>query len=443
MQQTQKKSMKMFMVLLAGQFVSGIGSGLTDFGLAIYALRLTGSVTATALISVCAFLPSILLTPLGGILADRYDRRLMMMAGEFFSGLGLVICLASILSGSPSLLVICIGVAVSSVFTALMEPAFKATITDMISEEDFAKAGGLVQIAGNAKLLISPALAGLLLRFTSVSTLMIIDILTFFTTVLTIAVVRSNIKTGGVAVSDGISSERGDQTKREMSLRAELQEGMEALRGTKGAWTLVWIMTLAVFCLGFVQILSKPLVLAYAIESELGTLTTVVAVGMLVGSIIVSCMKQIKAYHRMLAVGLMGCGLFMAFMGIREDIVLAAVFGFLMFVFMPAVQIGAEVMIRKNLKNEVQGRAFGVIGFVSQMGYIVAYLCSGFLADYVFEPFMQGSSAPAQAIGVFIGHGSGRGIALLIMLAGALLILVGLTVLGSEKLKGLGSTHLT
>lgn len=437
-QQTQKKSMKMFIVLLAGQFISGIGSGLTDFGLAIYALRLTGSVTATAVISICAFLPSILLTPLGGILADRYDRRLMMMAGEFFSGLGLVICLASILSGSLSMLVICIGVAVSSVFTALMEPAFKATITDMISEEDFAKAGGLVQIAGNAKLLISPALAGLLLRFTSVSTLIIIDILTFFTTVLTIAFVRNGIKAIGIAADDA-----ADTKRKSLDLRSELQEGMEALRGTQGVWTLVWIMTLAVFCLGFVQILSKPLVLAYASESELGTLTTVVAVGMLAGSIIVSCMKQIKAYHRMLAIGLMGCGLFMTLMGIRENIVLTAVFGFLMFVFMPVVQIGAEVMIRRNLKNEVQGRAFGVIGFVSQLGYIVAYLCSGFLADYVFEPFMQGSSAVAKGIGALIGYGSGRGIALLVMLAGVLLFLVGLTVFGSKKLKNLGSVHFT
>lgn len=431
---TQQKSMKMFIVLLGGQFISSIGSGLTDFGLAVYVLRLTNSVSATAIISICAFLPTILLTPLGGILADRYDRRLMMMTGELFSGLGLVICLVSILSSQPSMLMICIGVAISSVFAALMEPAFKATLTDMISEEDFAKAGGLVQIANNAKLLISPALAGLLLRFTPVSTLLMIDILTFVTTVFTIAFVRKHIVLG-FKVSEETES---DTRQRKQGLGIELKEGIDALSNTRGIWTLVGIMTLAVFCLGFVQILSKPMILAYATESELGTLTTVVAVGMLVGSIVISCMKRIKAYHRLLAFGLVGCGLFMALMGIRENIVLTAGFGFMMFVFMPIVQIAAEVMVRTNLQNEVQGRAFGVIGFVSQMGYIVAYLCSGFLADYVFEPFMCGSSSMAAIIGSVLGHGIGRGIALLVILAGAGMVVVGFMVIGSKRLRDLG-----
>ena len=423
----QEHSMKMFLVLIAGQFISGIGSGLTDFGLAIYVLHLTGSVTATAIVSICAFLPSILLTPLGGILADRYDRRKMMMLGELFSGLGLIVCLISILSGSPSLYMICVGVALSSVFTALMEPAFKATVTDMISEEDFAKAGGLIQIANSAKLLISPALAGLLLKVTPVSTLLIIDILTFLTTVLTIAFVRKNMTVF-----------QKEHTSK--NFITEMKEGVEAIRGTDGVWALILIMTAAVFCLGFIQILSKPMILAYADETELGTLSTVVAVGMLVGSIVISCIKHIRSYSRMLAAGLIGCGLFMALMGARESIILTACFGFLMFICMPVVQISAETMIRKNLANEVQGRAFGLIGFVSQMGYIVAYACSGVLADYIFEPFMKGSSKIAAYIGTVIGTGTGRGIALLVMLAGIALILVGLMVLDSKKIKKLSES---
>ncbi|KNZ42256.1 MFS transporter [Acetobacterium bakii] len=86
----QNKGIKKFMILAAGQLISSIGSGLTDFGLAIYVLALTGSVAATAIVSICAFLPSILLAPVGGVLADRYDRRLMMILGELFSGLALI-----------------------------------------------------------------------------------------------------------------------------------------------------------------------------------------------------------------------------------------------------------------------------------------------------------------------------------------------------------------
>ncbi|KAF5039288.1 Major Facilitator Superfamily protein [anaerobic digester metagenome] len=420
----KNKSMKKFTILVAGQFISSIGSGLTDFGLAIYVLRLTGSVTATSILSICAFLPSIVLAPIGGVLADHYDRRLMMILGELFSGLGLVICLISVMSANPSIFVICSGVAISSLFSALMEPAFKATITDLLCEEDYARAGGMVQIAFNSKLLISPAVAGLLLRVTPVSTLIIIDIFTFFTTVLVIAFVRK-----GMAVQQ--------KSTKSLNFAIEMKEGVKAIRGKRGVVAMIVIMSIAVFCLGFVQILSKPLILAFAGETELGLLATVSAFGMMAGSIAISMMKNIKSHVRLLSSGLFGCGIFFALMGVRENLILIAAFGFMMFVFLPFVQIGAEVLIRKNLANEVQGRAFGLISFITQMGYIFAYILSGLLADYVFEPFMKGTSPLVVNIGNVIGTGNGRGIALLILIAGLLLAVVGIVVSRLKSVKTL------
>ena len=420
----RNKAMKKFTILVVGQLISSIGSGLTDFGLAIYVLALTGSVTATAIVMICAFLPSILLAPVGGVLADRYDRRMMMIIGELFSGLGLLICLISTMSENPSIVVICVGVGVSSIFTALMEPAFKATITDLLSEEDFAKAGGMVQIANSAKLIISPAIAGLLLQITTVSTLIIIDILTFFTTVIII-----------VAVKRGMVTKRREDTN--LSFCREMKEGISAIRGKSGIVAMIVIMTIAVCCLGFVQILSKPLILAFADEAKLGILATVSAFGMMAGSIVISCMKNTKSYVRMLSLGLLGCGIFFALMGVKENLFLIATFGFMMFVFMPAIQIGAEVLIRKNLANEVQGRAFGLISFITQMGYIFAYILSGALSDYVFEPFMSGNSLLAIKIGKVIGVGAGRGIALLILIVGMALAIVGIVVSRLESVKTL------
>ena len=294
----------------------------------------------------------------------------------------------------------------------------------MLSEEDYAKAGGLVQIAGSAKLLLSPALAGLLLLVTPVSTLIILDILTFFTTVGIISIVKK-----------GMVTQRRETAA--LNFRGEMKQGLAAIRGKTGIVALITIMTVSVFCLGFVQILSKPLILAFAGEAELGILTTVIAMGLIVGSGIVSLLKQTKSYGRLLWIGLLGCGCFLALMGLRANLWAIALFGFLMFVFMPAVQIGAEVLIRKNLAPEVQGRAFGLIGFITQLGYIAAYLLSGLLSDYVFEPFMQGTSRFAQGIGSVIGSGAGRGNALLIMLAGVALALVGLTVSRLRSIKTL------
>lgn len=409
----QNTAMKKFMILVAGSFISSIGSGLTDFGLAIYILKLTGSVGATGIFAICAFLPAILLAPVGGVLADRYDRRLMMILGELFSGLALLICLAAVMSPNPSLVVICIGGGLSSVFSALTEPAFKTTITDLLSAEDFARAGGIVQLAGSAKLLISPAVAGLMLQVTTVGTLIMLDMLTFFTTVLIIAFVRKGLVSKKSAVTGS-------------GFLSEIREGITAIQGKKGIMSMIIMMTMATFCLGFVQMLSKPLVLAIAGERELGILTTVIALGMMAGSVGISMIKQPKSYVGMLSIGLFGCGVFMALIGVSENLLLIAGFGFMMFIFMPAIQIGAEVLIRTNLDNRVQGRAFGLISLITQMGYILAFIAAGILADRVFEPLMQGNTALAINIGAIIGSGAGRGNALLIIITGIGLAVAGL-----------------
>ncbi|WP_303871098.1 MFS transporter [Acetobacterium wieringae] len=423
----QNTAMKKFIILVAGSFISSIGSGLTDFGLAIYVLKLTGSVGATGIFASCAFLPAILLAPVGGVLADRYDRRLMMILGELLSGLALLICLAAVISPQPSLVAICIGVGISSIFSALTEPAFKATITDLLPEEDFIRAGGMVQLAGSAKLLISPVLAGLLLQVTTVSTLIILDMVTFFTTVLIIVLVRKGLvnKISTVTVSGFFS---------------EMSAGIIAVRGKKGIVTTIIVMTIATFCLGFVQMLSKPLILAIAGERELGILSTVIAMGMMVGSIGISMIKQPKSYLRMLSIGLFGCGVFFALIGISENLMLIAGFGFMMFVFMPAIQIGAEVLIRTNLDNSVQGRAFGLIGLITQMGYILAFIAAGILADLIFEPFMQGNTELAISIGEVIGYGAGRGNALLIIITGIGLAVAGLVVARLRSIRTLEAT---
>jgi MFS family permease len=252
--------------------------------------------------------------------------------------------------------------------------------------------------------------------------LIIIDILTFFTTVVTIVVVKKGIVVKLKEESD-------------LNFFKEMKEGIVAIRGKSGIVAIIAIMTLVCFCLGFVQILSKPLILAFAGETELGFLTTVIALGMIAGSIIISCMKNVKFYVKMLSVGLVGCGFFFALLGVWKNLFLIALFGFLMFTFMPAIQIAAEVLIRKNLDNKVQGRAFGLISFITQMGQIFAYILSGVLSDYIFEPFMCGNSSFALKIAKVIGAGEGRGNALLVLISGMVLVIMGIVVLRLKSVK--------
>ena len=85
----QDKSFSKFLTVWSGQFLSMVGSGLTGFALGVYAFERTQMATSTALVILLSFVPSLLLRPFGGVLADRFDRRLMMIIGDLGSAIGL------------------------------------------------------------------------------------------------------------------------------------------------------------------------------------------------------------------------------------------------------------------------------------------------------------------------------------------------------------------
>ena len=75
----ESKNFRKFLLLWSGELISSIGGGLTSFGLGVYIFRQTGSVASMALITLLGFLPTLLLSVPAGVLADRYDRRLLMI----------------------------------------------------------------------------------------------------------------------------------------------------------------------------------------------------------------------------------------------------------------------------------------------------------------------------------------------------------------------------
>ena len=95
----EKSSFGRFLLLWTGELISSVGDGLTSFGLGLYIFNRTGSAAGMALVTLLGFLPTLLLSVPAGVLADRYDRRLLMMAGDGCSALGILaagVCLTII-----------------------------------------------------------------------------------------------------------------------------------------------------------------------------------------------------------------------------------------------------------------------------------------------------------------------------------------------------------
>lgn len=391
--QDSKSNFPKFMLLWAGEFLSAIGSGLTSFGLGVSVFRQTGSAGSMALVSLLAFLPTLLLSVPSGVLADRYDRRLLMMLGDGCSALGILYILLCMMRGDAALWQICTGVFISSVFSALLEPSYRATVTDLLTQEEYSRASGMVSIAGSARYLISPILAGALLAVSDIRLLLVIDICTFFPTVLAAAVVRK-----GIAVK--VSESRP-------SFRESLRQGWSAVAGNRGIFILIAVSTVITCFMGSFQILAQPLILDFADSATLGVGETVCACGMLASSLFLGVKGIKRGYVRELSLSLLVAGIGMVGFGIWENIYLICLFGFLFFATLPFANNCLDYLIRTNIPDELQGRAWGLIGFLSQLGYVAAYGGAGIAADRIAAGFHmsvgRGAAAVVMAAGGLLG----------------------------------------
>ena len=404
----ESKNFRKFLLLWSGELISSVGGGLTSFGLGVYIFRQTGSAASMALVTLLGFLPTLLLSVPAGVLADRYDRRLLMMIGDGCSAVGILYILICMMNGGASLAQICAGVFVSSFFSALLEPSFKATITDLLTREEYSRANGLVSLAGSARYLFSPVIAGFLLTVSDVRLLLIIDICTFFVTVAAAAVVRK-----------GIGSKAAE--KKEAFLKS-MKEGWRVLCANRGVLILVAVSSGITLFMGMFQILAEPLILSFADAKTLGTAETICACGMLVSGVLLG-VKGLKGHYvRTLSLSLAAAGLFMLGFGLFESMIPICVFGFLFFAMLPLGNNCLDYLIRTNIPDDAQGRAWGLIGFISQFGYVVAYALSGTAAD---------------ALGRIGGQGVGRGAAAVIIIAGLCLAAAAASILFPKSIRKL------
>ena len=427
MEHKSKNLSSTFLLIWFGEFISMIGSGLTIFSLGVYVYQQTHAVSSYTFILLCVFLPPFLLKPLGGILADRYDRRLMMLIGDLGATLGLLFIFFMMLKGNIHLWHIYFGIAISSIFSAFQEPAYKALVTDLIPKAQYAKASGLMQLASSAQYLISPFLAGILLTIIDIKSIFIIDISTFLIASVIIIWIRKTLGT--------TKTEQPKQT-----FIADFKEGIYEFSKNKGVVWLVGITMIVLFFVGLLQSLFVPMLLSLSSTKTAGITQSICASGMIIGSLFIGLFGSKSKHVKVLSISLFLAGLFFANLGFSTSIIFITMAGFMFFAVLPFVNTSIEVLIRKNIDNKNQGRVWSIISTITYLGSIVAFVVAGFLADKVFNPLLKVNGKLAGTVVSIIGIGDSRGIGLIFIISGLMISVLALWTWRNRKIRRLENT---
>ncbi len=180
---TQKLFTKNFMFLILGQLTSLFGNFILKLALSMYVLEVTGSAAIFAGILSVATIPTIILSPLGGILADRANRRNIMVVLDALTGIS-VLCAALFLSESNALAVISTLLIILSVLGAFETPTVQACIPTMLQGDNIMKGNAVVNQVASLSYLVAPMLGGVLYAMLGLKPVMYASVGCFFITAL-------------------------------------------------------------------------------------------------------------------------------------------------------------------------------------------------------------------------------------------------------------------
>ena len=410
--------MQTFFIVWIGQVVSLLGTKLTEFALGFWILdqtyQDTGTITQFALTILFMYLPKVIISPFAGVLVDRWNRRSAMIMSDLGTGLVTISILTLVWTNNLAVWHIYLALIVSSSLNAFQQPAYTAAISQLVPPENLSRANGMVQASFAIAKIASPAIAGLLLNYFGLKTILSIDIITFSIAVITLISVKFP------------DFKRFNRKRRKVieQVVTDAIAGWNYIVLRPGLVRLVCFIAISYFTMGMIEVVLWPLLYQPGSTEQLGFVLSVGGCGMLAGSVLMSLWSGPKNRVKAIIcfVGLQGLIVFIGGLKISPAILAGGIFGYLF--SQPIIVSCNQAIWQTKVPSRLQGRVFALQQTLERSLAICAYLLAGPLVDNVLNPLMTEGGIIAQAIGRVINTGMGQGVTLLLVILGAINLMV-------------------
>lgn len=419
------KDMKTFFTIWGGQLISMLGSGLTNFALGVWIYDQTKQATPFAITVLLGTIPRVLLLPIAGSIADRFNRRFIMIVSDTLNAVLTLFIFLLLGAGSLQLWHIYLISMLGSILSAFQEPAYTASISMIVPKEKLGSANGMAQMGQAISSVLTPVMAGALFVFIGFNGIIMIDFITFFFAIAALLFVRIP------------QPERALEHK-DKNIWQDMQFGWNYLKERKGLLGLLYYYAMVNFLLNWSAVLLIPMVMSRFTADVLGIIQTVMGVGMLAGSIIMSAWggakKRIPVAIGFIILGVTG----FIIAGLQPNPWFIGAGIFLLMFSVPLASGNSQVVFQTKVPREIQGRVFSVRSTISQSMMPLAFITAGPLADKFFEPLLKDGGALANTfVGQILGTGVGRGIGLMFILSGLVAIIVSVFVYLNPRIRNL------
>lgn len=378
-----------FIVLWVGLFVSLIGDGMYSIGLMTLVKQRTGSSAQMAIVQVCIAVPQLIIGLFAGVMADRLDRRKLMIMADIGRGLIVAVPGVLILLNQLHIWQVYLAAGLLSSVGAFFFPCMYASLPNIVPQSQLTRANSIFQFTFALCSILGYAVGGVIVQFYGAATAMLVDSLSF-------------ILCAAAVISIRFTSRATE--KRDNGVMGDLKEGMRYLLSVPVLTGLIILFAVLNFCLAPTAITIPTMV--YDVlkrkAAGYGLITAGMSGGLLLGSIVLGIgIIRRKGLAIVGTIILMGAGL-VAF-GLSRNFWLSALVMFGIGVLLACVNILIQVIFQSRVPDQLRGRALSALSAFTGSLRPFALLLGGYLTDTLSAPPVLYVSG---ALCIFCGLGS-------------------------------------
>jgi len=412
------RGLRSFLLLWSSQTVSSLGTAMTNFALIIWVYGQKEDASSVTLLTLCSFLPTIIFRFIAGTIADRWDKKRIMLIADFAAACGtLTVFVLYMFSALQTWHLYVINILLSFM-NAFQSPASFVATSLLVPKEQYTRVSGLQAFSGSAVSILAPALGSVLLTFGGMPLVLGVDLITFAVAFFTLLFF--------IRLPD---TEHKSEESQEPFFK-NCMAGITFLRDHASLLHMVLFFAVINFLakMGNDGMLS-PFVLGRTgnDQTALGMVEAAVSLGILAGSLWITLSKPAK---NKTAVIFVSCAI-TCFGGVVQSLthtpLMWSIAAFVSYLCAALLNANLTTVMRTQIPVEMQGRVFSAKDTLQNCLIPLGLFIGGILADRVYEPFMATVSPVQQILGHFFGTGKGAGIALMFFCTGLLGTAISLT----------------
>lgn len=333
-----------FALLYMGQFISFVGSRITDVALPYQIYTETHSTLMVGLLSLAQIAPLIFTALVGGVFADRYHRRMLLLVSELMLCCGSIALAFNAQLASPHIWVLFLVSTLMSAFNGLHRPALESLLQQIVDRKDFNAVSTLRSFQGNFGMIGGPALGGLIIAHFGIVMTYWTDVISFAASLLCIILMTHIPKPEG---------------KHDDSTWASLKQGCK-FAFSKQELLGSYIVDIIAMIFGMPMALFPAIAMTFGGAKALGILYSAPAVGAVVVSFVSGWTASVKRHGAAIAISAILWGVAIIFFGISSNFWVAIFFLALAGAADAVSGIFRQTMWSEVIPNHLRGRLAGI-----------------------------------------------------------------------------------